>query len=123
MGGIIHGDVYGAGIIDDVDNWGAIPAPNVFPNRENTHIHGLDIKPRVNEAHEDELEARLNELRNEASGIQKEAPKLQIEDLHFREMEPPEDEPVELVFTFENIPLSVIATQHLQTQLEILGAC
>lgn len=105
----------------DEDNWGAIPAPNL-PNHENTHTHGLDIKPRVNEAHEDELEARLNELRKEASGIQKEAPQIHVEDI-IHEIEPPEDEGVSLTITFDNTPPAALGTEQLQTQLEILGAC
>lgn len=121
QGGIIKGDVYGGKIFGDEDNWGAIPAPNV-PHHENTHTHGLDIKPRVNEAHEVDIESHMMQLRNEASGIQKEAPQIHVEDI-IHEIEPPEDEGVTLVITFDNTPSSALATEHLQTQLEILGAC
>lgn len=91
---------------------GIVTSSQFAPIHENTHTHGLDIKPRVNEAHEVDIESHMMQLHNEASGIQKEAPQIRVEDI-IHEIEPPEDEGVTLVITFDNTPPSALATEHL----------
>lgn len=97
-----------------------IPDPNALPNHENTH--GLFIEPRVNEAHQVDIESHMMQLHNEASSIQTEVPQIHVEDIT-HEVEPPEDEGVTVTITFDNTPPAALGTEQLQTQLEILGAC